>query len=114
METNLKTILDHALNGGKFQYLTYDHKKALEEFKGTQEYQNICQVDLMCHSSGKPKINKHDIPKEIRDNYPIWRNGKIRNVEFNPDGEIRRIKIGAKFSLNFYEDDIDKLKLIKP
>jgi hypothetical protein len=110
--TNLQTILNHALNGGKFQYLTYDHAKALEEFKGTKQFQDMCQYDLMLCGSGKPKVNKHDIPKEIRDNYPLWRNGKIRNVEFNPEGEIKRIKIGAKFSLNFYENDIDKLKLI--
>jgi hypothetical protein len=112
MKTNLQKILDHALNGGKFQYLTYDHKSALTEFKGTKEYQDLCQYDLMLHGSGNPRVDKYSIPKEIRGKHPLWRNGKIRNVEFAPDGHIRRIKIGAKFALNFYENDIHKLRLL--
>ena len=33
----LLVALNHALNGGKFEYTSYDHKKAFEEFKGTKD-----------------------------------------------------------------------------
>lgn len=108
---NLQKVLNHHLNGGKFLYLSYDHAKAFEFFKGTKEYQDLCQLGLI-FGDNKPKVSKHDIPKEIRDNYPVWRNGKIRSIEFNPFGEIRRIKIGAKFAISFYEWDFNKLQLL--
>jgi len=106
----LLQVLQHHLNGGRFEYLSYDHALAKEHFLRTDEGEKLNQLD--CLFNEYPAFDKWDIPKEIRDQYSYWRNGKLRSIQFNPDGSILRVYIGAKRARTFYKCDLHELKLI--
>lgn len=108
MNEQLLLALNHALSGGKFEYTSFDYKAALAEFKGTKEYQDMEQISLLFNSGHKP--DKYDIHPEIRIKHAVRRIGKLREVQFNPDGTIKRLKIGARYALSFYS--ITDLKFI--
>jgi hypothetical protein len=108
--TTLKQIIDHHFNGGKFQYESYDHKKAEAEFKHTDEF-----ARLVYPGSGltlTSKVDKVYIPDQIRDKYAIMKPGKLRSVDFAPDGSIRGVKIGQRRAMNFYHYTANKVELI--
>jgi len=110
--TSLKQIIQHHFKGGKFQYESYDHVKADAEFKGTKAYQELCQIDLMLGLKQPTKIDKQMIDEEIRNKYAIMKPGKLRSIDFCPDGSIRGIKIGNKRPMNFYEWSCGKVDLM--
>lgn len=111
----LLDILQHHLAGGKFTYLSYDHQAAEAEYRQTEwfkdheaEYIRACNVSIY----GALKVSKHDIPKDIRDKYPIIKSGKIRRIEMLNDGRIGRIYIGHKYAVPVYERDLTGIRLI--
>lgn len=97
----LKSILDHAMKGGTFTYASYDHHKAVAEYKETQEYKsNYGESAFLRHL----EPGKYDIPEEIRDRHVVMKQGKLRHVEFtNVPGKIYRVKIGSKYAISFYD-----------
>ena len=96
IEPNMTTheLLDIIKTGCKFEYKSYDHKKAVAEFKTTEAYIEY-----------KEPPDCFSMPVDIKDKYTIWKVGKIRSIEFNPDGSFRRAKIGNKYSKTFYPSD---------
>jgi len=101
-------IKEFVFGGIRFQYESYDHKKAVEE---------ICQIKTAggsvtlgiypCQSTtNNPLLDScWAIPDKIKKNHLVWRIGKLRQVYFNPQGEMWRFKIGNKFIKNFYLED---------
>lgn len=102
-------VLNHHLNGGTFEYLSYDHSKAKEHFLNTDEGKKYLEP-IWTHNEMR-RVDKWDIPQEIRDQYSYWRKGKLRKVEFTPTGKIYRLYIGAKYAIPFYECRLEGLKL---
>lgn len=102
----MKTLYDaliHGAGGGKFEYISFDYKAAVAEFKCTKEFQDMAHIDTIFNT--KSKIDKYNISPEIRTKYAIKRIGKLRKAEFMPDGTIRRLYIGNKYSITFYNTD---------
>ena len=108
--TTLKEVIDHHFAGGKFLYDSYDHKQAEAEFKQTDRFKNMLNEDWGFRPDSK--IDKNYIPEEIRTKWAILKPGKLRSVDFAPDGSIRSVKIGNKRPVNFYQYSLDKLCLI--
>lgn len=109
---SIKDVLDHHFNGGKFEYQSFDFKKAAAEYQDTEEWKK--HVDSAYFYNQKITLkDKYQIPEQIRDKYILWRIGKLRSVEFSPSGQPYRIKLGAKYPVTFYEyRDLSKIKLI--
>lgn len=108
---NLTDVLNHHMNGGQFEYLSYDHKKAKDEFLTTPKGKEYIDPIIWTHNEMR-RVDKWDIPDEIREKYSYWRKGKLRRVEFSPTGTIYRLYIGAKYAVPFYECRLDGLRLI--
>ena len=89
-----KEILQILFSGCKFKYKSYDHVKAVDEFKTTEAYIEYKQPPD-CFS----------MPAELKEKHTVWKVGKLRSIEFNPDGSFRRAKIGNKYSKTFYAAD---------
>lgn len=106
----LNEILQHALNGGKFEYQSYRHEQAEKEWRDSDGFKKEWPdngIDLL-----PKKIDKYYIPEDIRQKHAYWRPGKLRSVEFGPDGTIRRCYIGAKRAITIYEMDLHKVSLV--
>ncbi len=73
-------LKEYVMNGVRFQYESYDHKKALEELKQT--------------NNSTLQHNSWHIPAEIRKNHIVWRTGKLWELHFNKNGEMVAFKIG--------------------
>lgn len=110
---SIREILDHHFNGGKFEYQSFDFKKAAAEYEQTDEWQKI-QESVYFFNQRVDLKDKYQIPEEIRDKYIVWRTGKIRSIEFGRTGKPFRIKLGAKYAVTFYEysSDLEKIRLI--
>jgi len=109
--TTLREIVDHHLNGGKFKYESYDHKLAEAEFKTTEEFKHLLRENY--GFTEKSKLDKMIIPEKIRNKHAIMKPGKLRSVDFAPDGSIRSVKIGNKKPMNFYKYTCDKVLLLR-
>lgn len=83
------------LSGCKFMYYSYDHKKALAEYKD----QYITDYKIL------PNPNCWDMPKELKEKYKIEKIGRLRQIDFAPNGQAWRFKIGCKYSKTFYVED---------
>lgn len=90
---SIKEIIDHHFNGGKFEYLSTNFKAAKEDYGD----ENLKDVRL--------------IPDEIREKHNYWRIGKLRHVDFAPNGKPFRIKLGAMYAVTFYEYNLDLAKI---
>jgi hypothetical protein len=90
-------IKELIINGVRFKYLSYNHKKALEWLNTTQKYTTPNQTLI--------KISY--VPNELKDQFPIWRTGRIWEITFNRVGEIVKVYIGKnpKFKKAFYIQD---------
>lgn len=107
---DLLDILNHHLDGGEFEYKSFDFKKASLEYEKTEEWENMCRInDSFCHIGLKLK-DKYQIPVEIREKYSYWRKGKLRSVHFNPNGSIYKVLIGAKYAVTFYNNNLSGVK----
>lgn len=108
--TSLKQIIYHHFSGGLFLYDSYDHIKAEAEFKKTDKFKQILNEEWGFRPDSK--IDKSIIPEETRDKYSILKPGKLRSIDFAPDGTIRGIKLGNKRPMNFYNWSANKVTLI--
>lgn len=113
-DIDLIDVLNHHLAGGKFEYKSFDFKKAAAEYEKSKEWEDLCSINDSFSPIGLELKDKYQIPEEIREKYAYWRTGKLRNVEFSPSGAIRRVYIGAKYSISFYWNNLESLRLITP
>lgn len=114
---NDEEILSLLLIGCKYEYISYDHKKAVKEYKLIDDFWNNNYISYTYES--------YMIPDELKEKYRVLRIGKLRGIEFNPNGSIKQLKIGYKRNKIFYPKDfgisvkpiidpnIDKFKLIE-
>lgn len=110
---SLLEILNHHLNGGKFEYKSYDHKGAESDYKSTDDYKsNLSCMTYYDKNLKDYKVGKHELPIELREKYSLWRNGKLRKVEFNNDGSIQRVYIGNKYAIPVYESSLSNIRLL--
>jgi hypothetical protein len=82
-------------SGCKFQYESYDHNKAIEEIK-KNDLKNGLIFD------GYDRFSSYEILSEMKQKYRVYRIGKLRQIDFAPDGSIRKIYIGNKYNKTFY------------
>jgi hypothetical protein len=92
----IEVIKSFILTGCKYQYTSFDYKKAYSEFK--EDYEKA-------GSSLLYKPNSWDIPIEYKLKYKVMRIGKLRRIGFNPNGELNWFLIGNKFNKRFYCKD---------
>lgn len=90
--------MDLISSGVLWYYKSYDHKAAVEEMKKrTPNYyiNPLTSMDLY-------------VPDEIKNQFIIWRKGKLRSLRFDPEGMINRMYIGRmyKFAKCFLLNDI--------
>jgi hypothetical protein len=84
-------IKEIIFSGVRFQYESYDYKKAMvevEALNATQQpspYNNFRMMGI------------HGIPNEIKKNHIVWRTGKLWEVKFNHTGNISGLKIGRYY-----------------
>lgn len=107
---DLMQIIKHHFAGGRFMYDSYDHAKAEAEFKQTNKFKELLNDDWGFRPESK--IDKQIIPEEIREKYAILKNGKLRSIDFAPNGSVRGIKIGNRRPMNFYNYTANKITLI--
>lgn len=94
-----KAIKDCIFLGVKYKYESFDYVKALNEYN-----------DYL-HASGQIKINDYvtysaiDIPDNIKENCIVWRIGKIREINFDPEGKMWKFYIGNKRAKRFFCSD---------
>lgn len=100
IETNMTTheLLDIIKTGCKFEYKSYDHKKAVEIYKETPQY-------IKHQSEFKEVPNCFYMPDEIKEQTAVWKVGKVRSIKFSPIGKIQTVKIGNRYSKTFYLSD---------
>lgn len=99
----LKELL---IQGVRFSYMSYNHKKALEELKtiangGTNPYPHSININ----SLNNIPIYNWFIPDEIKLNNLVWRAGRVWEIFFNKDRRICRVKIGNRYPKNFQIED---------
>ena len=99
-------VLNHHLKGGKFEYKSFDFKKAAAEYELTKEWEDLCKKNDSFCPFGLELKDKYQIPEEIREKYSYFRKGKLRSIHFSPNGEIFNISLGAKYPCIFYEQDL--------
>jgi hypothetical protein len=85
------------VSGVRFDYVSYDHKKAMSEYNESDEF-----ADYRL-SYRNPK--SWDIPDSLKDKYRVIRKGKLRSIQFNPVGKVWRFSIGSKFSKTYSIND---------
>lgn len=95
--TDVYTLLCVVVSGCKFKYMSYDHKKAMEEYNYSKEYEEVRKWVK------NPK--SWDMPQELKDKYKVERVGKLRRIDFNPDGEPWRFYIGNKYAKSYRVED---------
>lgn len=96
----LKSLI---IDGVRFSYESYDHKKALEEVEQIKKAgknvpyttKNLFELVNSCWG----------IPDEIKRNHIVWRTGRVWQIFFNKNGEMYRFKIGQRYAKNFTLED---------
>lgn len=97
-----RIIAELLMSGCKWQYESYDYKKAIAEFRLTDEgieYFSQPFFDYMYNMDGER------IPKKIRLNHSVLRNGKVREIKFDNSSKIWKVYIGNKYSKVFFIPD---------
>ena len=90
-------VINSINNGGRFLYYSYDHKKALEEYRTSDEFekQRAYISAPQCYS----------MPEKLKEKHRVEKHGKIREVHYNPKGKAWKFKIGNKYPKTFYLKD---------
>jgi len=94
-----KKLLHIIVSGCKFKYISYDHKKAVEEYSQTVKDENALSIFK------EYGVSCYDIPTEIKEKYKVERVGKLRRILFLPNGLVDRVYIGNKYSKPFQMED---------
>ena len=96
-EIEYKKLLHKIVSGCKFRYTSYDHKKAIEEYRTSDKYE--IDREIYCNPES------YHMPQALKDKYSVDRIGKLREVHFAPNGKAFRFKIGARYTKTFYIED---------
>lgn len=97
----IEEIKKFILSGCKFKYFSYDHKKALEEYRENYNSKGNLTIGEWIH----PSPNCYDMPQELKDKYRVEKIGKLRKIDFSNNCEMYKFHIGSKYSKVFYADD---------
>lgn len=95
-------IKELIFNKVRWYYESYDFHAALVEYESLRGNQCVKLQNTSTLHSGNiipPMLD------EIKKNHIIWRIGKIREISFNPYGEIKKCRIGNKFYKTFHLHD---------
>jgi len=101
-------LLNKITSGCLFKYFSYDHKKALEEFNINNKYAK----EVLFWKSINQNIPCYEMPEELKEKYKVERIGKLRSIEFSPNGKAWRIKIGNKYSKSYSLGDFGNIVFI--
>lgn len=92
---NYNELMNIIISGCKFKYISYDHKKALEEYKNSEEYVHISNLI--------PDPDYSSMPDKLKLKYGIYKIGKLREIRFAPNGKAYKFRIENKMdSSKFY------------
>jgi hypothetical protein len=91
------------INGVRFSYESYDHKKAMEEIKQIQNSGN--PVPYGANNMFQFANSCFGVPDEIKQNHRVWRTGRVWQIYFNKDRRMYRFKIGNRYVKNFFLED---------
>ena len=98
---NNQEIKEIIMSGCKFRYISYDHKKALVDYR--ENYNPSLGNNGTEYKNPTPSC--YYMPQQYKDKYRVERVGKLRAIFFNPIGEICKVKIGNKYTKSFYPSD---------
>jgi len=90
-------LLGVIISGCKFKYFSYNHKKAIEEYRTSDDYKVV--------RKWIPNPNCHEMPDKLKEKYKTERIGKLREIHFAPTGKAYKFKIGAKYAKTYGLDD---------
>lgn len=93
----IEILLNNGISGYEFKYFSYNHNEALKEYKANDKYGDIRSVI--------PTPNSWEMPIELKEKYKVEKIGKIREIQFAPNGKVYRFKIGNKYAKTFYVGD---------
>ena len=98
-------IMEMIANGTLWYYKSYDHKAACEELNIKNPQSGTSLFEKQSH---------YYIPEEVKENYIVWRVGKLRTMMFDPDGLIKKMYVGRsfKYAKRFFPEEVGKT--IKP
>lgn len=90
----------------KYQYVSYDHKLAVEDFKLLPDYLNYSNY------WDDNKINSYQIPNELKEKHKVMRKGRMFDILFLR-GKMYKIRIGCRYAKTFQLHDFgNKVKPI--
>jgi hypothetical protein len=90
-------LMSIIVSGCKFKYYSYDHKKALEEYRVNDDFKEARKYYQNPQS--------YDMPEVLKEKYKIERIGGLREIHFAPTGTAFRFKIGSKYAKSFKLED---------
>lgn len=91
------------IQGVRFKYESYDHKKAMEEIKQIQNSGN--SVPYSANNMFQFVNSCFGVPDEIKKNHIVWRAGRVWEIRFNRSRIMYRFKIGNRYPKNFVLED---------
>jgi len=91
-KTSDEELLKIITSGCKFEYESYDHQKALEEYITADEYEEVRKWNR--------NPNSYDMPDKLKIKYKETKIGTLRSVEFS-NGKPYRFRIGKKYAKSF-------------
>jgi hypothetical protein len=90
-------LLGVVISGCKFKYYSYDHKKALDEYRTNDDYEEV--------RKWISNPNSWDMPPKLKEKYKTERIGKLREIHFTPTGKAYKFKIGARYAKVYRLED---------
>ena len=87
------TLLGVVISGCKFLYYSYDHKKAMVDYKELDKWKPDFRMN--------PNPDSYSMPDELKEKYKVERIGKLRQINFAPNGKAWRFKIGNKYAKSY-------------
>ena len=90
-------IKSFILSGCKFEYDSYDFKKAKEDFLESDNGKEVLKNPYFLSNA----ITNFEIPIEYKRKHSIKRIGKLRDLKVNPVGDISSVSIGNKRAKTF-------------
>jgi hypothetical protein len=98
------------IQGVRFSYQSYDHKKAIAELKeirdtGINPYANVGCLSTLVNDLFKIPESNWIIPEELKRSNMVWRAGRVWEIFFNKERQMYRFKIGNRYAKTFYLKD---------
>lgn len=96
-------VRDLLISGVKFSYESYNHKEALAEIEALKAAQQ--SIPYQANNMFEFENSCWGIPNDIKKNHIVWRTGRVSEIHFAPNGEVRKVKIGKYYYKTFYLHD---------